>query len=178
MLLKTSRLRLRPFAPGDVEAVAAYSTTDAFVRYLPLPKQTVESAAAFVAQRVAEGLPDAQNNWQFVIEQRQTSLLIGSIRLGVREPAHHQGDIGYALHHHHWGKGYATEALERVLSFGFDELQLERIWATADLRNIASWRVMEKAGMQREGIMRHHRLIRGKWRDSVLYARLRTPLGA
>ncbi|MEJ2408530.1 MAG: GNAT family N-acetyltransferase [Novosphingobium sp.] len=173
MILETARLRLRPFEPDDAEAVAAYSTSEEFVRYMPLPRQTPESAAAFVARCVAEGMPDTQGNWRFVVEDRETARVIGSIRIGVREPDHQQGDVGYALHQSHWGKGYMTEALERILSFGFSELPLERIWATADVDNIASWRVMEKAGMQREGLMRHHRLIRGQWRDSVLYACLR-----
>src|SRR6266403_2128677 len=59
---------------------------------------------------------------------------------------HRQGDLGYAVHPDHWGKGFATEALRRILEFGFENLSLERIWATADVRNVASWRVMEKAG--------------------------------
>jgi RimJ/RimL family protein N-acetyltransferase len=70
------------------------------------------------------------------------------------------------------GKGFATGALRRILEFGFENLSLERIWATADLRNVGSWRVMEKAGMVREGLVRHHLLVGGASRDSVLYARI------
>jgi RimJ/RimL family protein N-acetyltransferase len=179
MILQTGRLRLRPFRSDDVEDIVAYSTKPEFIRYLPLPPQTRESAAAFVSRVVADGQPDSRSDWLFAIQVGEAPRLIGTIRVGIREPEHRQGDVGYAVHPDHWGKGYATEALARVLSFGFEDLSLERIWATADVLNVASWRVMEKAGMQREGLMRHHRLLRGAWRDSVLYARINgTMLGS
>lgn len=174
MILKTERLKLRPFEMDDVDAIASYSTEDDFIRFIPLPAQTFESAAKFVGKVVTAGQPDPQNDWHFAIQVGDAARPIGSIRVGIREPEHRQGDVGYALHHEQWGKGYATEALRRILAFGFGELLLERIWATADVMNIASWKVMEKAGMEREGVMRHHRLVRGLWRDSVLYARIRS----
>lgn len=173
--MKTERLQLRPFEADDVEAIASYSTKDEFIRFMALPPQTCESAAKFVGEIIAQGQPNAKNDWHFAIQLAGTERAIGAIRIGVREPDHRQGDVGYALHHEQWGKGYMTEALRSILTFGFEELLLERIWATADIGNVASWRVMEKAGMEREGIMRHHRLIRGVWRDSVLYARIRPP---
>ncbi|MGA8479550.1 MAG: GNAT family protein [Chthoniobacterales bacterium] len=172
MILETDRLTLRPLQSTDVEAVASYSTKPEFIRFLPLPPQTMESAAEFVGQAVANGQPDPKGDWLFAIQIREEPRLIGIIRIGVRSVEHRQGDLGYAVHPDHWGKGYATEALRRILEFGFEDLSLERIWATADIRNVASWRVMEKAGMGREGFMRHHLLVRGAWRDSVLYARI------
>ncbi len=171
--LYASRLRLRPFAAGDWPDVAAYSIRPEFRLYLPLPPQTEESARAFVEDRVRGGQPNDAGDWHFGLQLVEASRLIGSIRIGVREQAHRQGDVGYALHPDLWGHGYATEALRRVLAFGFKNLGLERIWAIADSRNEASWRVMERAGMEREGVMRHHRLHREEWRDSVLYAAIR-----
>jgi RimJ/RimL family protein N-acetyltransferase len=172
MILGTDRLILRPLKSTDVEAVASYSTKPEFIRFLPLPPQTMESAAQFVGQAVANGQPDPKGDWLFAIEIREEPKLIGIVRIGVRSAEHRQGNLGYAVHPDHWGKGFATEALIRILEFGFGDLSLERIWATADVRNVASWKVMEKAGMEREGLMRHHLLVRGAWRDSVLYARI------
>jgi RimJ/RimL family protein N-acetyltransferase len=164
MILETDRLTLRPLQSTDVEAVASYSTKPEFIRFLPLPPQTMESATEFVGQAVANGQPDPKGDWLFAIQIREEPRLIGIIRIGVRSVEYRQGDLGYAVHPDHWGKGFATEALRRILEFGFEDLSLERIWATAD--------VMEKAGMEREGFMRHHLLVRGAWRDSVLYARI------
>ena len=132
----------------------------------------METAAQFVGQAVANGQPDPKGDWFFAVQIREEPRLIVTIRIGVRSAEYRQGDLGYAVHPDHWGKGYATGALRRILEFGFENLSLERIWATADARNIASWRAMEKAGMEREGLMRYHLLVRGAWRDSVLYARI------
>jgi RimJ/RimL family protein N-acetyltransferase len=172
MILETGRLRLRPFQSDDVDAIASYSTKPEFIRFMPLPPQTIESAADFVGRIVADGQLDPKNDWHFAIQVGEAPRLIGTIRIGVREPEHRQGDVGYAVHPDYWGKGYASEALRRVLTFGLEDLSLQRIWAIADVLNVASWKAMERAGMQREGLMRHHRLIRGVWGDSVLYARI------
>jgi [ribosomal protein S5]-alanine N-acetyltransferase len=144
MILETDRLTLRPLVSTDVEAVASYSMKPEFIRFLPLPPQTMESAAQFVEQAVANGQPDPKGDWLFAIQIREEPRLLGTIRIGVRSAEHRQGDLGYAVHPDHWGKGFATEALRRILEFGFENLSLERIWATADVRNVASWRVMEK----------------------------------
>jgi len=65
---------------------------------------------------------------------------------------------------------YATEAARALLTFGFGQLRLHRIFATCDPANTASARVLEKIGMQREGLLREHEWVKGRWRDSFLYA--------
>jgi len=59
--------------------------------------------------------------------------------------------------------GYATEAARRLLTFGFDELKLHRIFATCDPNNKGSVRVLEKTGMRCEGRLREHKRVKGKW---------------
>ena len=78
--------------------------------------------------------------------------------------------MGYALDSDYLGRGYMTEALKRVLTMGFDDLELHRIWATADVENARSWRLMERVGMVREGLLREDKLVRGRWRDSYMYS--------
>ena len=68
------------------------------------------------------------------------------------------------------GRGYATEALKEVVRLGFEDLGLRRIWATVDTRNEKSWKVLERAGFQREKRMAGHRTIRGALADSYRYA--------
>ena len=76
----------------------------------------------------------------------------------------------YVLNRNFWNKGYVTEAVKRVIDFGFSELGLHRIYATLAPENVTSVRVLEKAGMRREGHLREHKYIKGEWRDSLLYA--------
>lgn len=72
--------------------------------------------------------------------------------------------MGYTLHRHHWGRGYATEVAGLLLRVGFEQLGLERVAATCDPQNIASARVREKAGL----------CYKGRLRDSLRYAILRS----
>jgi len=74
------------------------------------------------------------------------------------------------MHPDEWGKGYASEAARRVLAFAFEELDAHRVIAFCDAENRASERVMQKLGMRREAHMLQTRLLRGEWRDELLYA--------
>jgi RimJ/RimL family protein N-acetyltransferase len=94
MILETDRLKLRPFQSDDVEAIAAYSTQPEFIRFMPLPPQTIKSAAEFVGRIVADGQPDAKNDWHFAIQLGGAPRLISTIRQRsisanpLRRPAH------------------------------------------------------------------------------------------
>ncbi len=70
-------------------------------------------------------------------------------------------------------KGYATEAAVALIRFGFEQLQLEVIYATCDARNSASFRVMEKLGMQRVGLLKGDRMQKGHMRDTLRYELIR-----
>jgi hypothetical protein len=81
-----------------------------------------------------------------------------------------EGEIWYLVEPESWGKGFATEAVRYLLSFGFGELGLHRIWATCLPENPASARVLEKAGMRKEGFLVKNLKIHGAWKSSFLYA--------
>lgn len=175
MILTTSRLILRPFAAGDLADLSGYATRPEFWRHLPLPEQTPETVAEFLSVRVAQGHPDIDRNWHFAAELTAPgdplhSHVVGGFRIGIRDEAHRQGDLGWSLSSDVWGRGFAQEGAGALIAFGFGQLQLAKIWATANAENERSWRVMERIGMQREGYLRQHRLVRGEWRDNVLYA--------
>ncbi|GAA2687950.1 hypothetical protein GCM10010412_076250 [Nonomuraea recticatena] len=74
------------------------------------------------------------------------------------------------MHPRFWGQGVGTEIGRELLSRGFEELDLHRIYATCDPRNLGSARVLSKLGMTWEGRHRHTTLIRDGWRDSELFS--------
>jgi RimJ/RimL family protein N-acetyltransferase len=117
-------------------------------------------------------LPRAE--YELAVVLRETGRIIGGVGLRVSRPEHFAGDIGYTFNPAHWGNGYCTEAAAALLAFGFGELKLHRIHATCDPENRRSARVMEKIGMQYEGRLRNYTFEKGKWRDSLIYARLAT----
>ena len=83
--------------------------------------------------------------------------------VGIYRDGPHHAEMGFAVSRDRWGQGYATEAARAVLEFGFADLGVRRIWATCRPENVGSCRVLEKIGMIREGHLREHVLIRGRW---------------
>jgi RimJ/RimL family protein N-acetyltransferase len=93
--------------------------------------------------------------------------------VAVRDEQNASGDIGYALREDVWGQGYGTEVARALIDLGFTQLGLHRVWATVHPENVASIRVLEKAGMTYEGRLRDDRRMPDGWRDSLLSAMLR-----
>ncbi|MEO1130093.1 MAG: GNAT family protein [Planctomycetota bacterium] len=116
---------------------------------------------------------DAGTSVQWVITLAPSAELIGSIGLRLT-PEHGRGMLGYVLDVHHWGLGYATEAVRAVINHGFDMLGLERIEATHWGWNAASGRVLQKVGFRHEGVMRRRFKRLGEWQDEVCYGMLRS----
>jgi RimJ/RimL family protein N-acetyltransferase len=168
--LETPSLVLRELATDDGPAVHEYASDAEVVRYLDWGPSTVDETAQFlaVARTAREALP--RTVYHLAIVLRATGNLVGGCRIEIRSAANGVGDLGYVLARPHWGRGYATEATRALVGFGFEQLALHRIWATCDVRNAASARVLEKIGMEREGLLRHSVRRKGEWQDSYLYA--------
>lgn len=172
--LQTDRLRLRPFRQNDLEHMVGYATREDYYRYLPLDPLTPESVGDFLNHLLKnQECPDRQH-FHFAIEPAKVGHIIGAVNIRIEDEQHQIAGIGYALDSEFRGYGYMVEAVERILEFGFDELNMHRIWATCDVKNEKSWRVMEKARLRREGIMRGDKIILGERRDSYLYAIVKT----
>jgi [ribosomal protein S5]-alanine N-acetyltransferase len=170
--IETPRLLLRDLADGDGPAVHVYASDAAVVRHLDWGPNTVEDTAGFLvtARAARDAVPRTAYHLAIVI--RAAERLIGGCRIEIRNAASGNGDIGYVLARDAWGHGYATEAARALVAFGFQALALHRIWATCDVENRASARVLEKIGMQPEGRLRQNVRRKGEWRDSDLYAAL------
>ena len=165
--LRTDRLLLRPYRMADVDAVFEYGKDPEWGRYLDVPQPyTRDSAQADVARAVLAD-PETAPIWA-IVHDGQVS---GGISLTVYGPG--SAEMGYSLTRPLWGQGLMAEAATAVLAHGFEKLDLARIQASTDIRNEASWRVMEKVGMQRTGVARSNRLHRDTRVDDVLYAILR-----
>ncbi len=96
--------------------------------------------------------------------------MAGIATLIIRNAALREADIGVIVKREHWGKGCATAAVQELLALGFGTLALHRIYGECDPANSGSARVMEKAGMVREGLQRECLWQKGKWVDRLLYA--------
>jgi ribosomal-protein-alanine N-acetyltransferase len=169
-ILETERLLLRPWERGDWPAIHELMSDPRVARYAFIPVTTEEATIALV-ERVVTDSPKRFPRG-FVITLADTEQVIGTCRLALLTEGNGQGDIAYHLLHSHWGHGYATEAARALIAYGFDDFGMHRIGTTVRPENTASWRVLEKIGMRREGHQRLHRWdwVAEEWVDSYLYA--------
>lgn len=163
--IRTERLLLRPFQPADVDDALAYRHDEEFALFLPhIPQPfTREHAEAFVALNMSEPWHRSP-----VFAVVLNGKLIGTVNLEVDHETR-SAMLGYAIARTCWGQGVATEAARAVVAWGIETFQLTRIWASTDSRHVRSIRVMEKLGLQREGVRIADRIGRdGKPTDSVV----------
>lgn len=172
MELVTSRLLLREFSDSDHDAVHRYAGDTEVTRYMDWGPNSPADTAAFLSVVQSEASAGVRSAYTLAIVVRTNDELIGAVHLGETSSRHRRGEMGYVLARAHWHKGYATEAAAAILRFGFDSVGLHKIAATCDPENVGSARVLEKIGMQLEGYLRQHLLIRGQWRDRLAFAAL------
>lgn len=156
----------------DLPYIQRYAVRPEFYRYLPIPKQTPDTVAQFLEGRLDDLEQGQDNRIILAVEPKDLQHIIGSVRIEILDTTNQSGDLGFALDADYQQQGYMTEAVRCVLDHGFNHLRLHRVWATADIENKPSWRLMERVGMQREGHLRENVMIRDKWRDSYLYSKL------
>jgi RimJ/RimL family protein N-acetyltransferase len=172
--LATERTRLRRPRPDDAEAIfERYASFPEVTRYLSFPThRDIEDTRAFLAR--ADESWNAGSNFPYLIERREDGLLLGVIGLHVEAP--HRYRTGYVLARDTWGQGYATEVLTAMLELAFTRPEVCRVYALCDAEHVASARVMEKCGMQREGVLRRQSILPNlspEPRDMLCYSKVR-----
>ncbi len=168
--VETPRLLLREFRPGDWRSVLSYARLPKVVRFMPWGPSTPALTRAFLRRVSNLRRCKLRKSYELAVILKSENRLIGACGLRVKSVSEREGDIGYCYHPDVWGNGYATEAARAIVNFGFKRLRLHRVWSAHDPSNRASGRVMRKTGMKREGYLRRHMFVKGKWRDSCLYA--------
>ena len=166
--LETERLWLRPFSladAGTVQGLAGAREVATTTLNIPHPYDDGMAEAWIRAHAPAY---EADEQATFALTLRQTDELVGAIGLMIHRP-HARAELGYWVGLPFWNRGYATEAAQAVLRFGFEALDLHRIFAQHLVRNPASGRVMQKAGMRHEARLRQHINKWGTFEDIDLY---------
>jgi RimJ/RimL family protein N-acetyltransferase len=171
--LETDRLTLRPLSLRDAPTVAAGAGDPRVARYLlavpsPYPPAL---AKAWVKDRL-EWWKHGRGITLGIVRRDQPAALLGTVSLR-RYARDRRAELGYWLTTNAWQRGFATEATRALVDFGFAHYKLARIYAYVLGGNAASERVLEKLGMQREGVKRQH-VAKGKaLHDIVVYGLLR-----
>ena len=150
-LIRTARLVLRKPVAADADAVIrAYAHDPEVTRYLTWrPDQSPQEISAFIDRTIAAWDRGTVFTWALTLNT--SGGLIGMIDARVDA---YMVNLGYVLGRRYWNRGYATEALQALLDWLDREEDVHRVWAVCAVANPASARVMEKAGMEREGTLR------------------------
>jgi [ribosomal protein S5]-alanine N-acetyltransferase len=166
--LQTERLTLRLHAPSDIPAlIPLIGAREVAATTLRIPHPYTESDAQdFIAGTQDELLNGSGLRLAIVLGESGT--LCGGVGLRI-EPDHRRAELGYWIGVPYWGKGYATEAAKAMVKYGFETLQLHRIFASHFVNNSASARVLGKIGMRHEGRQRGHILKWGEFLDIEMY---------
>lgn len=170
--LTTPRLEIREFAPTDVDELCTFVCDARVTRFMLQAPRDRNEAAAYLEQVLGYQRERPRSAWELAVIQGEDGTLIGACSLTLMATG--EADLGYMLVRRVWKQGLATEAARVLVSAGFGDLKLRRISSIVDVRNLASIRVLEKAGLRWEASYRRLRRVRDEWRDCHLYATSRT----
>jgi [ribosomal protein S5]-alanine N-acetyltransferase len=170
-VLHTERLVLRPFSKSDAPSVQNLANNKEVAEIIGLPKPYLLKHALDWIDIQPE-LFEKEIEYPLAIVQKRTDELVGTITLRV-DKDNQKGELGYWIGRTFWGKGFATEAVKRMMLFGIEALELNKICASALSRNIGSITVLQKAGMVKEGVLKQDRLILGTFEDIEIFGILK-----
>jgi [ribosomal protein S5]-alanine N-acetyltransferase len=171
--LTTARLRIRELRRDDAPALFTIWSDPEAMRYFSFaPMRHVDEAHA----RVETTLQSSSNGKDLVCvaEALDSGEALGTCDLFNLHEQCRRAEIGFSLQRRHWGKGLMSEAAAAVVDHAFDTVKLHRIEADIDPRNVASARVLERIGFQREGLLRERWIVGDEVTDSALYGLLRS----
>jgi [ribosomal protein S5]-alanine N-acetyltransferase len=173
MIMETERLMIRPFSEEDWRDLHEYLSQEQVLKYEPGNVSNEEDC-----RKIARERAQADRFWAVCL--KESDKMIGHIYFEQKEPAPFQTwMLGYIFNPAFYGNGYATEACQRILKYGFEELGAHRVMAMCNPDNAASWRLLERLHMRREGHFKKAAFFRTTadgqpiWHDAYQYAILK-----
>lgn len=172
IVISAKSLTLRFLSEADLPAAYDIFSDPEVMRYWSYSPWTGRVQAQQWLTRIQEGYR-TRNALQFGIERRADSVLVGTCTIFQFHVASRRAEIGYALGRPYWGLGYMDSALQALLRYAFQTLDLNRLEADIDPRNVASARTLERLGFQKEGYLRERWIVNDEISDTYLYGLLR-----
>ena len=173
--LRTERLTLRPLKMSDAPDLFAYANDPEVSRHvLWNAHRSIADSRRFLRAGIMQyrrGFPGS-----YAIVLNETGRMIGTIGYMWINSEFRSCEIGYSLSRDYWNRGLMTEALQAVIRHSFNTLSLNRVECQHETDNPASGRVMQKAGMRFEGVMRQRIRNKGKYSDVAVYAVLQSDM--
>jgi ribosomal-protein-alanine N-acetyltransferase len=170
---ETERLEMRIVEPRDLIGLIVVHADDDVTRFLPYDTwHTADDANAWYARN--RGFHDDGKSRQFVMIERSDGRPIGAVVIFNFDAGNRRAEIGYVLGKRDWGRGLMREALTGFMPHVFDDLELRRVEAHVDPRNLASHKLLLALGFKHEGLLRQRGIIGGEVVDSNVYGLLKS----
>lgn len=169
--LETSHLKFKKLMLEDAKAIHSYASDEEVSRFIGWPlMNSFEDTQEFVKEMVNKEVTGTHIYAN--IAEKSSSEIIGTVMLFNFDNTANKAELGYVFHRKTWGKGYCTEAVKVICDYGFKILGLHKIHAQVTDENIGSSRVLEKNGFEKEGRLKDHYYIDGRYYDCILYGRI------
>lgn len=167
--MESSRILLRPIQYSDTDKIISWRNSEEIRQYFiyqePFTRESHEKWLREVIFR--------EKGFQFVIVDKQSGEDIGSAYLRDYDKKHQTAEYGIFLDGlKRSGNGIGTEALKLLVDFAFEQLKLHKIRGRIFADNVRSLRISEKAGFEREALLKEEVLVRGNYRDIVLVGQI------
>lgn len=163
-VIRTDRLVLRQLQPSDVPVLLEWMPDKSMYRFWGKNAGKSDKNPSLLFEHSEK--PSKSFHWGIEFEEK----IVGEIWIYLIENDK-MAKLAYRVAPSCQGKGIATEAVRSAVDFCFKNTELKRIWTDVDVRNIASIRVLEKSGFQREGLIRLGKMV-STWCDYYIFGRL------
>jgi len=171
LTIKTDRLILRPFEKSDLKDVLAYLSLPDMQRYLDWKaRDNSEATSAFDAMRKQVRLMRPGDILTLAVVRKSDGVVMGHVALKWTDATAAQAELRFAMAPAFRRQGYASEAIQAVMKYGFDKHRLHRVFARTAGHNEASARLLKKIGMRLEAHYREHALFQGEWDEELHFA--------
>jgi [ribosomal protein S5]-alanine N-acetyltransferase len=171
-ILESERLRFRRLTEADAPEILALRGNPETMKFIPRPLATnIDEALAHIKlinDKIDENL---DINW--AVTEKGSDKCIGLMGFYRTQPEHFRTELGYMIAPDHWGKGYVSEAVKTLLDFAFNTLNFHSIEAVIDSRHIASERVLQKNGFEKEAHFKENFFYNNEFTDTVIYSLLK-----
>jgi len=170
--IRTERLLLRSLEISDAPEMLFLRSDETVMQYIDRERiKSLEDAELFI-QKLKDGIALNENILWVISLLDEPNTMIGNIGFWRIQLQHYRAEVGYLLHPKYWNKGIMKEALEVVDQYGFEKMKLHSIEARINADNIASGKLLEKAGFTREAYFKEDYCYNGRFIDTAVYSLL------
>lgn len=172
---ESERLLFRKIIFADAKEIFSIRSNDDVMRFMDVPRHYSINDSEKLIDSIDDSYAKEMGICWAIVEKKSNAFVgyIGFIRM---TPEHCRAEIGYALKPEYWGKGFMFETINRIVRFGFREMNLHSIEANVNPLNERSQKVLERVGFKKEAYFRENYLFDGKFLDSVIFSLLEKDL--